>query len=175
MRILGIDPGLGITGYGAIETSGQDIRVIEAGIIRSNPKQNLERRLSEIYRKIVSLLKDITPDVVVLEELFSHYKHPRTSIFMAHARGIICLAIQEQGLRLVNYPTTRIKKAITGRGHASKQQMQRTVTSLLNLKDIPSITDITDALALALTHANVCSHSIKEDFYQDRFFSRRRR
>lgn len=158
MRILGIDPGLGITGYGVIETSGGNSKVIEAGIIRSNPKFKIEKRLSEIYRKITGLIKDVKPEVAVLEQIYSHYKHPMTSILMGHSRGIICLAIEEQGIPLINYPSTRVKKAITGRGHASKQQIQRTVTSLLNLKTVPEPVDVTDALALALTHANICMH-----------------
>jgi len=160
MRILGIDPGLGITGYGLIELSGRNIELIEAGIIRSDSKHKMERRLLEIHKKVESLIKDTTPHVVVLEKLYSHYKHPRTSILMGHARGIICLAVEEQGVELVNYPSTRVKKAITGRGHASKQQIQRTVTSFLNLKRAPEPVDVTDALALALTHANVCLHNI---------------
>lgn len=158
MRILGIDPGLGITGYGLIELSGRELKIIEAGVIRSNAKYKIEVRLAEIYKKIESLIKDTRPDVVVLEELYSHYKHPRTSILMGHARGIICLAVEMQGAELVNYPSTRIKKAITGRGHASKQQIQRTVTSFLGLKRAPEPVDVTDALALALAHANVCLH-----------------
>ena len=160
MRILGIDPGLGITGYGLIELSDRNLEVVEAGIVRSNAKYKIERRLSEIYRKIVSLIEDTGPDIVVLEQLYSHYKHPRTSILMGHARGIICLAIAEQKIQLVNYPTTRVKKAVTGRGHASKQQVQRTVASLLNLKAVPESIDVTDALALAVTHANVLTHNL---------------
>jgi crossover junction endodeoxyribonuclease RuvC len=159
MRILGIDPGLGITGYGVIDTSGNDSKIIEAGIIRSNPKKRIEKRLSEIYKKIIGLIRDTSPDVVVLEQLYSHYKHPRTSILMGHTRGIICLAIEEEKKQLINYPSTRVKKAITGRGHASKQQIQRTIASLLNLEKIPEPVDVTDALALALTHANVCMHN----------------
>lgn len=160
MRILGIDPGLGITGYGLIEAGNRNIKVIEAGIIRSDAKQEIEKRLFEIHKKIVNLLKDTGPEVVVLEELYSHYKHPRTSILMGHARGIIALAVEQQKIKLANYPSTRVKKAVTGRGHASKQQIQRTVTNLLNLGQLPEPVDVTDALALALTHANVCAHNI---------------
>ncbi|MDP6685417.1 MAG: crossover junction endodeoxyribonuclease RuvC [Candidatus Omnitrophota bacterium] len=155
MRILGIDPGLGITGYGVIELSKKNSTLIEAGVIRSNAKEAIEKRLSEIYRKIISLVKDTKPQVVVLEKVFSHYKHPATSILMGHARGIICLAIEQERIELVNYPSTRVKKAVTGRGHASKQQVQRTVTSLLNLSKPPEPVDVTDALALAMAHANV--------------------
>ena len=160
MRILGIDPGLGITGYGVIEVSGKTPKVIEAGVIRSDSRQKIEKRLSELYDKTAKLIKDTKPGVAVLEELYSHYKHPRTSILMGHARGSICLAVDKQGVPLISYPSTRVKKAITGRGHASKSQIQRTVVSLLNLKNLPEPVDITDALALALTHANVCMHNI---------------
>ena len=158
MKILGIDPGLGITGYGLVDANGNSVRLIEAGIIRSSAKDKIEKRLLDIYKKLTSLIKDTKPYVVVLEELYSHYKHPKTSILMGHARGVICLAVCGQGIQLVNYPTTRIKKAITGRGRASKEQMQRTVTSLLGLKKSPEPVDVTDALALAITHANVQAH-----------------
>lgn len=158
MRILGIDPGLGITGYGLIEAGGNDIKLIEAGVIRSDAKNKIEKRLAEIYRKITALIKDTKPEAVVLEEVYSHYKHPMTSILMAHARGAICLAAENQGVALVSYPSTRIKKAITGRGRASKEQMQRTVTNFLGLKKAPEPVDITDALALAIAHANVRGH-----------------
>jgi crossover junction endodeoxyribonuclease RuvC len=79
---------------------------------------------------------------------------------MGHARGIICLAVEEQGVELVNYSSTRVKKAVTGHGHASKQQMQRTVASMLNLGSLPEPVDITDALALAMTHVNVRAHNL---------------
>lgn len=158
MRILGIDPGLGITGYGLIEVSSKELKVIEAGIVRSNSKYKIEKRLWQLYKKIVNLIKDTKPHVAVLEELYSHYKHPRTSILMGHARGIICLAVEHEKVQLVNYPVTRVKKAVTGRGHASKEQIQRTIASLLNLRAIPEPVDVTDALALALTHANVWMH-----------------
>jgi len=158
MKILGIDPGLGITGYGLIEAAGNNVRLVEAGIIRSDAKDKMEKRLAGIYKKVIGLIKDTMPEAVVLEELYSHYKHPKTSISMAHARGAICLAAEHQGVPLVNYPTTKIKKAITGRGRASKEQMQRTVTSLLGLKRPPEPVDITDALALAITHANIWGH-----------------
>ena len=158
MRILGIDPGLQITGYGLIEVSGENLKVIEAGVVRSNSKCKIEKRLLQIYEKIVNLIKDTRPNVAVLEELFSHYKHPKTSILMGHARGIICLAIECQNVQLVSYPVTRVKKAITGRGHASKEQVQRTIASLLNLNVVPEPSDVTDALALAVTHANVWMH-----------------
>lgn len=157
MRILGIDPGLGITGYGLIESNGKNFRLIEAGVIRSRQSESIDNRLSQIYKKILRLVKDTKPEVLVLEELYSHYKHPRTSILMAHARGVISLACSQCGIPLISYPSTRIKKAIVGRGHASKQQIQRTVMSLLGLRRIPEPVDVTDAIALAMCHGYMLS------------------
>jgi crossover junction endodeoxyribonuclease RuvC len=158
MRILGIDPGLAITGYGLIDSCGNNVKLMEAGIIRSDAKDKMEKRLANIYKKVMNLIKDTMPEAVVLEELYSHYKHPKTSILMAHGRGAICLAVEHSNVALVNYPTTKIKKAITGRGRASKEQVQRTVASLLGLKKPPEPVDVTDALALAITHANIWGH-----------------
>jgi crossover junction endodeoxyribonuclease RuvC len=158
MRILGIDPGLAITGYGLIDSCGNNVKLMEAGIIRSDAKDKMEKGLANIYKKVMNLIKDTMPEAVVLEELYSHYKHPKTSILMAHGRGAICLAVEHSNVALVNYPTTKIKKAITGRGRASKEQVQRTVASLLGLKKPPEPVDVTDALALAITHANIWGH-----------------
>jgi crossover junction endodeoxyribonuclease RuvC len=158
MRILGIDPGLAITGYGLIDSCGNNVKLMEAGIIRSSAKDKMEKRLASIYKKVINLIEDTMPEAVVLEELYSHYKHPKTSILMAHGRGAICLAVEHSNVALVNYPTTKIKKAITGRGRASKEQVQRTVASLLGLKKPPEPVDVTDALALAITHANIWGH-----------------
>ncbi len=161
MRILGIDPGLGITGYGLIDINGDNFRLIEAGAIRSHQSESIDNRLSEIYQKLIRLIKETKPDVLVLEELYSHYKHPRTSILMGHARGVICLACSQCGIPLISYPSTRIKKSIVGRGHGSKEQIQRTVVSLLGLKRIPELLDVTDALALAMCHAYISKSNIK--------------
>lgn len=163
MKILGIDPGLAITGYGLIDSNASSVKLIEAGVIRPVSKDKIEKRLLDLYKKVFRLIKETAPEAIVLEELYSHYKHPRTSILMGHARGIICLAVEQEKIPLISYPTTRIKKAITGRGRASKEQMQRTITNLLGLKRPPEPFDITDALALAITHANVWAHQLKYD------------
>lgn len=152
MRILGIDPGLAITGYGLIETvSSNNVRLIEAGIIRTSNKEAVAKRLLKIFNGVKSIIEELKPEVLVLEKLYSHYKHPTTSILMSHARGVICLLCGLNNIKLVNYPSTRIKKAITGRGHASKEQIQKMMSELLSLKKNPQPVDITDALALALS------------------------
>lgn len=156
MRILGIDPGLGITGYGIIEVRSGQFKVLEAGIIKSSSRQALADRLSGLYKSIHQLIQAYQPANLILEKLYSHYKHQMTAIAMAHARGVIALCAGEfAGLDLVNYSAKRIKKAITGNGNASKMQIQRSVQSILNLKRLPQPADVSDALALAIGHAYI--------------------
>lgn len=156
MNILGVDPGLNITGYGIIEvTKNKSIKVKEAGVIRTKPTDRISARLQKIYKNLLELAKGYKCEVLVLEKLYSHYKHPVTSILMGHARGVACLVAGICEMELVNYPSTRIKKAVTGSGHASKLQMQGMVTQVLGLKVRPEPVDVTDALACALTYVNV--------------------
>jgi len=152
MRILGIDPALSITGYGLIEVSGTSFRILEAGIIETAQKEDLPARLGKIYVAVGSILKEFRPGVAVLEKIYSHYAHPATSCVLGHARGVICLACSTAGISVAEYAATRIKKAIVGKGLASKQQVQRMVVDLLGLKETPAYMDITDALALAIGH-----------------------
>lgn len=156
MRILGVDPGLNITGYGIIEAGIEgNFRLIEAGVIRTSSKENLEARIDKIYKAIKGLIEEFQPKVLVLEKLYSHYKHPTTAILMGHVRGVVCLAARQSELQLVGYPYTRINKAVIGRGSASKDQIQRMVQSLLGLKSSPAPLDVSDALALAIAHAYI--------------------
>jgi len=152
MRILGIDPGLDITGYGVIEDRPGEPFVIEAGIIRTSHKDPLTKRLGIIYSQIDELIRQTKPDVSVVEKLYSHYKHPMTAILMGHARGVVLLCCSKNGIEITGYPAKTVKSAITGNGNASKLQVQRVVNRLLNLKDIERPIDLTDALALCLTH-----------------------
>jgi len=150
MRILGIDPGLGITGYGIIED--KSFKVIEAGVIRTQPNTPIQARLKKIYDSLSDIIKEYKPNVLVLEKIYSHYRHPTTAILMGHARAAVCLACGTHNLKLINYPSTKIKKSITGNGHASKQQVQRMVQNLLNLKEPPEPVDVSDALAMAISY-----------------------
>jgi crossover junction endodeoxyribonuclease RuvC len=124
MRILGIDPGLGITGYGLVETKGRLHKLVEAGIIRSSSREALAARLSKIYNGIRGIIREFRPDVLVVEELYSHYKHPKTAILMGHVRGVVYLAANESGLPLTGYSATRVKKSIIGYGNASKERIK---------------------------------------------------
>jgi crossover junction endodeoxyribonuclease RuvC len=152
MRILGIDPGLDITGYGVLEDKLDRFVVIEAGIIRTSHSEPLARRLDIIYTQLTDLIKQTLPQVCAIEQLYSHYKHPMTAILMGHARGAVILSCSRNGVDIRNYPAKTVKRAITGNGNASKVQVQRVVNKLLNLSDADRPVDVTDALALCITH-----------------------
>ncbi|MDD5634608.1 MAG: crossover junction endodeoxyribonuclease RuvC [Candidatus Omnitrophica bacterium] len=156
MRILGVDPGLQRTGYGVIEVKAPGkMKLLEAGVIRTGATDGISKRVSDIYRNLSEIIKEFNPSVLVLEKLYSHYKHPATSILMGHARGVVCLACGENNIKLVNYPSTRIKKAVTGKGRAGKHQIQKMVQSLLELKTLPEPFDISDALAMAISYVYI--------------------
>jgi crossover junction endodeoxyribonuclease RuvC len=156
MRILGVDPGLIRTGYGVIEAvSPENISLIEAGVINTSSSDNISVRVKQIYDNLSNIIKEFTPAVLVLEKLYSHYKHPVTAMLMGHARGVICLACGEYNIELVNYAATRIKKAITGNGRAGKHQIRDMVKSMLNLETSPRFFDITDALAIAISYVYI--------------------
>jgi crossover junction endodeoxyribonuclease RuvC len=155
MRILGIDPGLRATGYGVVEFSGSNARVVEAGVIRTKDKQALAERLKEIYLGLKQVIEETKPGEVVVETLYSHYKHPRTAILMGHARGVAYCVAAEQGLEVHSYSATRIKKSLVGSGRASKLQMQRCIGANLGMAEMPGPSDVADALAVALCHVNV--------------------
>ncbi len=154
MIILGIDPGLHITGYSILESNGHDTRVIEAGVIRTPVKDDFEKKLKEIYTETENIIAQFKPDYIAVEELYSHYAHPRTAIIMGHARGIVFLQAARNTIPVVSYAATRIKKSLTGNGRATKRQVQKMVTSMLNLKDDLYSADAADALAVALCHHN---------------------
>lgn len=153
MRILGIDPGLGTTGYGIIESAG--FKLVEAGIIKTRPNTPIQDRIKKIFDSVVGIIEEHDPDVLVLEKIYSHYKHPTTAILMGHARAVVCLACGMHDVKLINYPSTRIKKVITGNGHASKVQVQRMVQGLLKLKAAPDPVDVSDALAMAMAYCYI--------------------
>lgn len=153
MRILGIDPGLHTTGYGVINGQGEKVGLLEAGYIRTRPRDSIDSRLEHIHRAIDKIIHKLKPDVLVLEKLYAHWRHPATAYCLGQARGIICLAARENDIELAEYSATRIKKAITGSGHAPKTQVQRMIQHLLSLQDVPEPPDVSDALALAIGHS----------------------
>ena len=150
MRILGVDPGLRLTGYGVIDYHPFRPRLVDGGVIRLNAKTSLAARLVELESELDALLEEHKPEAVGVEQLYSHYAHPRTAILMGHARGVILLAARRRGIRTEQFAANRIKQSLTGHGHASKVQMQRAVQSLWNLPEPPEPPDVADALAIAL-------------------------
>lgn len=152
-RILGIDPGLETTGYGAIDLTGNDVAIVEAGTVRTDRKAPLANRLARLHEEIFAVLAELKPDLAAIEKLYAHYKHPRTAILMGHARGAILLACSQAGVEVKDLPATTVKRAMTGHGHASKQQVQKAVQVLCGLREVPDPPDVADALALALCAA----------------------
>lgn len=150
MRILGIDPGLRITGYGIIDD--KNFKLIEAGVIKTQSNTPIQNRLKKIFESLCEIIDEHNPDVLVLEKIYSHYKHPATAILMGHARAVACLVCSMRGVKLINYPSTKIKKTISGNGHASKKQIQSMVQNVLGLKNTPEPVDVSDALAMALSY-----------------------
>ena len=154
MIMFGIDPGLTATGYGIMETLPH-LRVLTAGDIRPPRKEPLAKRLAFIHDALSELMVRYRPDTAVLEKIFTHHHHVTTATLMGHARGVACLAAQEHGLRLAEYPPTQVKQSLTGNGHASKDQVARMVGQWLGERDETWSSDATDALALAIVHAHV--------------------
>lgn len=151
-RILGIDPGLNITGYGVIDVTNGEIELVEAGVIRGTPKSSLVNRVQEIYAGVEEVMRTLRPTVLAIEELYSHYERPRTAILMGHARGVICLAAANRGVKVHHYGATKIKKILTGNGHAPKTQIQEAIQREFRLTEPPQPPDVADALAIALCH-----------------------
>lgn len=152
MRILGIDPGLNITGYGVIDASREGVRLVEAGVVRGTKGASLAQRVGEIHAGVADVIASLQPESVAIEELFSHYERVKTSILMGHARGVIMLAGEQAGLPVFSYAATQVKKILTGAGHAPKGQMQLAIQRELGLETPPEPADVADGLAIAMTH-----------------------
>jgi len=148
--ILGIDPGLVLTGYGVIDYRPTRPRLIDGGVIRLNSKASLASRLLELDQELEGLLAEHRPQTCAVEQLYSHYTHPRTAILMAHARGVILVAAARRGVAVEEFAANRIKQSLISHGHAGKQQMQRAIQLEFNLKQPVEPSDVADALAVAL-------------------------
>ncbi|MBW8883744.1 MAG: crossover junction endodeoxyribonuclease RuvC [Planctomycetia bacterium] len=151
-RILGVDPGLNITGYAVIEKRLGKLVVIEAGMIRGRTRGDLAARLHEIHGGIHDVIESFAPAVLAIEELYSHYDRPTTAILMGHARGVICLAATQAGIPVRSYPSTQVKRMLTGNGRAPKHQMQQAICHEFGLATPPEPPDVADAMAIALCH-----------------------
>lgn len=161
MRIVGIDPGLEITGYAVLDIADGGREIIDAGVVRTNRRKALPERLAVLAEEIEQLLAEHEPSVMAVEELYSHYRFPRTGILMGHARGVILRAAGAADMQVLAYSATRVKKSLTGNGHASKQQVQWAVKREFALSDLPRPADVADALAIASCCGNELERSAK--------------
>jgi len=159
MRILGIDPGLNTTGYGVLDFSKGQPRLVEAGVVRGKASGTLAERVEEIHNGLADVIESLKPDVMAIEELYTHYDRPTTAILMGHARGVIVLAAAQAGIPVAHYRATQIKKTITGSGRAPKWQMQEAIRRELGLSAVPEPPDVADALAIALCHCYLSRQS----------------
>lgn len=161
MRVLGIDPGLRLTGFGCLETAagarrsniasrGTAVTLVDSGVVRLKPTRSVSDRLAELETDLTDILRTLAPDAVAVEKLYAHYAHPTTAIIMGHARGVMLLCIRKANVRLLELGATEVKKSLTGNGHASKGQMQEAVRVQLALTARPEPADVADAIAIGL-------------------------
>jgi len=150
--ILGLDPGLAITGYSVLNVVTGKPRLVEAGILRVARTQSLEKRLLELFTGLREILDSHAIEAIAIEQLYSHYERPRTAILMGHARRVICMTAAQYDLPVYSYAATKVKKLLTGNGRAPKSQMQFAVQQQLKLPKLPEPADVADAIAIALCH-----------------------
>jgi crossover junction endodeoxyribonuclease RuvC len=151
-RVLGIDPGTAVTGYGVVRADRPGMPVlVECGVIRTRARDALPARLAEIHEGVRELIARHRPDILSLEDVF-YSRNVRTTVVLGHARGVIMLAAEQAGVAVHEFPPAAIKKAVVGTGAASKEQVQFMLTRLLRLKSVPSPSDAADGVAAALTY-----------------------
>jgi len=138
-----------------IERNGRTVTLVEAGVVSPRVDARLEERLAELHAGIADILADTKPDIVVIEELYTSYKNPKTAILMGHARGVMCLASAQAGVPVHTIGHAHVKRALVGSGAARKDQVNAMVTRLLKLKVAPKPNDVSDALAIALAAMNM--------------------
>jgi len=159
MRVLGIDPGTAILGFGVIEKQLSSLSVLSFGCLRLSARLSFSAKLKAIFEKIEDVVSEFQPDSVAIESLF-YAKNPKVAIKMAHARGVILFAAENQGLPIAEYSPREVKQSVTGNGGASKEQVQRMLQQILVMKEIPTPLDASDALAVAMCHLHRAKVSI---------------
>jgi crossover junction endodeoxyribonuclease RuvC len=152
MRILGIDPGSRITGYGVVATNGHDVGFIACGTIRTGDETDFSHRLLTIFRDLSEIIRTHRPTVAAIEDIFINH-NPRSALKLGHARGAAVVAAMHHNLDVFDYPARQVKQTVAGYGQAEKRQVQHMVRTLLQLSSTPS-QDAADALAVAICHAH---------------------
>jgi crossover junction endodeoxyribonuclease RuvC len=148
---MGVDPGLVATGFGVLEAGSGSVAVLEVGVISTATGQPLEARLNALHRAVHRIIELQDPGLLVVEDLYTEYKFPRTAVLMGHARGVIYLAARQLDVAVIALAPAEVKRAMTGNGAAGKAQMQRAVQTVLGLKELPRPSHVADALGLAAT------------------------
>lgn len=151
-KILGVDPGTGIVGFGVIETEAGKFKMLDGGVIRTPVKEQDSIRLKIIYDELSQIIRENKPDAIAVEKLF-FAQNVTTAMSVAQARGVILLCGEQNGLEVFEYTPQQIKQGVTGYGKAEKYQLQEMVRTILRLKEVPKPDDCADALACAITHA----------------------
>ncbi|NIM05223.1 MAG: Holliday junction resolvase [Armatimonadetes bacterium] len=151
--VVGIDPGLRATGFAVLEVVNGELKLHHLGEVKSSAKRPLQERLESIFAELEAILGQWKPRMMALEKLYSAYSFPYTAVVMGHVRGVLCLAAQRAGMEVTEVAPTEAKKALTGYGRASKQQVSVAIGRLLGLKEPPDSEHIADALALAVVGA----------------------
>lgn len=151
MKVLGIDPGLALTGWGIISKEGIKIELLDCGCIRTSKTEEITRRLKIIYDELAKIVERTKPEEAALESLFFN-TNAKTAFLVGQARGVVALACAQKGLPVFEYTPLQVKIAVTGYGRAEKGQVQRMVKNILKLERIPKPDDTADAVAIALTH-----------------------
>jgi crossover junction endodeoxyribonuclease RuvC len=148
---MGVDPGLVATGFAVLEAGPGGVAVRDAGVISTAAGQPLEARLNALHRAVHRIIETQSPGLLVVEDLYTEYKFPRTAVLMGHARGVIYLAARQLGVSVLALAPAEVKRAMTGNGAAGKAQVQRAVQTVLGLKELPRPSHVADALGLAAT------------------------
>jgi crossover junction endodeoxyribonuclease RuvC len=160
MRILGIDPGSGSTGYGIIDTDGLKHKAVLYGAIKTSARRPFPERLHKIHAELMRILEGEKADIMAIEDVF-HSANVQSALKLGHARGIALLVAAERGMDVVEYSALEIKSAVVGYGRAEKTQIQAMVRMLLDLPEIPSPNDAADALAVAICHAQKLNYELR--------------
>ena len=153
MRILGLDPGSRVCGYGVIESEHGQLRYVECGVLTAPESRPMEHRLGEIAKGLREVIDELSPHVAAVEDVFSH-QNVRSALALAQARGMALAVLGMAGIGVASYPPATVKKAVSGSGGAGKDQIARMVQALIGLRSLPRA-DATDALAVAITHGHV--------------------
>ena len=155
--IMGIDPGLAATGYALIKKAGNQLTKLDYGCVKTRAGLNMDKRLKQIYQAIKKIIKKGQPDIIAIEKLF-FCRNVKTALQVGQAQGVLFLAVSQSKTLLQEFTPLQVKQAVTGYGQADKQQVQKMVKVILNLKQIPKPDDAADALAIAIC----CAHRLKQ-------------